>query len=218
MIRGVIFDMDGLMFDSERASMQLWEQELSKQGFVYTEAIGNQIRGRNGEGIRRVLEAAYGPTFDFTPVRNGVRTGLMRRIDEVGVDVKPGLYPLLDWLSAQGIPLAIASSSRRTSVERYCTAAGVLDKFTALICGDQVTCSKPDPQIFYLAAETLGVSPAECLVLEDSFNGVRAGAAGGFVTVMVPDMDQPTPEIQALYTAKADDLNQVLAMLQAGQL
>ena len=216
MIRGVIFDMDGLMFDTERVSMVMWDRELGRQGFRYSPEIGNSIRGRNGEAIRRILEETYGPGFDFMQALQGVRADMLQRLEEHGIDVKPGLYPLLDWLEEQKIPMAVASSSRRDSVERNCRKAGVLDRFRTLVCGDQVTHSKPDPEIFRIAAAALGVEPAECLVLEDSFNGVRAGAAGGFITVMVPDLDAPTPEIDALYTAKCDSLHEVLARLKAG--
>lgn len=218
MIRGVIFDMDGLMFDTERVSMQMWERELAKQGFTYTDQVGNSIRGRNGEAIRRIMEETYGPGLDFMAAAQGVRADMMERADTVGVDVKPGLYDLLDWLGEQKLPLAVASSSRRVSVEKHCGRAGVLNRFQTLVCGDQVTHSKPDPEIFLLAAKELGVEPGESLVLEDSFNGVRAGAAGGFITVMVPDLDQPTPEIDALYTAKASSLSEVLELLRAGRL
>ena len=216
MIRGVIFDMDGLMFDTERVSMVMWDRELGKQGFRYSAEIGNSIRGRNGEAIRRILEETYGPGFDFMQALQGVRADMLQRLEEQGIDVKPGLYPLLDWLEEQKIPMAVASSSRRESVERNCRKAGVLERFQTLVCGDQVTHSKPDPEIFRLAARALGVEPAECLVLEDSFNGVRAGAAGGFVTVMVPDLDAPTPEIEALCTARCSSLQEVLERLKAG--
>ena len=218
MIRGVIFDMDGLMFDTERASMQVWDQQLAKHGWTFTPQLGNAIRGCNDAGICSTLTQAYGPGFEYVPVRDGVRTGLIRLLDTQGMPVKPGLRELLAWLREQGIPCAVASSSRRVTVEHHCAHAGVLDAFDHLVCGDMVTHSKPDPEIFCKAAQLLGVEPAECLVLEDSFNGVRAGAAGGFVTVMVPDMDQPTPEIQALYTHRADSLLDVLEWLKSGRL
>lgn len=218
MIKGVIFDMDGLMFDTERASMRVWGQQLAKHGWQFTPELGNAIRGRNDAGIRAVLEEAYGPDFEYVPVRDGVRVGLIELLDAEGMPVKPGLRELLAWLEENHIPRSIASSSRRVSVEHHCKGAGVMEYFDTLICGDMVTHSKPDPEIFLLAAKTMGVAPEECLVLEDSFNGVRAGHAGGFVTVMVPDMDAPTPEIDALYTRKAESLLDVLAWLKAGEL
>ena len=91
-------------------------------------------------------------------------------------------------------------------------------RFKAIISGEMVTRSKPDPEAFLLGAKAIGVAPASCLVLEDSHNGVRAGAAGGFVTVMVPDLMPDTPEMQGLYTMKCDNLNQVLDKLKAGEL
>lgn len=218
MVQGVIFDMDGLMFDTERLSMELWGAQLAAQGFAFTPAMGKAIRGRNDEGIRAVLGQQLGPTLDYDKARNGVRAEMLRRLDQEGMPVKPGLNPLLAWLKAQGVPCAVASSSSRASVEHHCRAAGVWAGFSAVVCGDMVTHSKPHPEIFLRAAQALGVPPQQCLVLEDSFNGVRAGHAGGFITVMVPDMDQPTPEIDALYTAKASSLEQVLGWLRAGQL
>ena len=218
MINGVIFDMDGLMFDTERASMRVWGEQLAQRGWQFTPALGNAIRGRNDAGIRAVLEQAYGPDFSYVPVRDGVRAGLLQLLDTEGMPVKPGLRELLEWLAENNIPRAIASSSRRVSVEHHCKSAGVMEYFDTVICGDMVTHSKPYPEIFLLAAKTMGVAPAQCLVLEDSFNGVRAGHAGGFVTVMVPDMDQPTPEITALYTRKADSLLTVRDWLKNGAL
>ncbi len=218
MIRGVIFDMDGLMFDTERVSMRVWNEQLAKHGWTFTEELGNRIRGCNDAGICAALTAGYGPNFEYVPVRNGVRQRLAQLLDEEGMPVKPGLTQLLDWLRAHHIPCAVASSSRKATVEHHCKQAGVLEYFDHLVCGDMVQHSKPDPEIFLKAAQLLNVAPAECLVLEDSFNGVRAGAAGGFVTVMVPDLDQPSPEISALYTAKADSLLTVRDWLENGTL
>lgn len=218
MIRGVIFDMDGLMFDTERISMQVWGQQLAKHGWNFTEELGNRIRGRNDSGIRSALTAAYGPAFAYEPVRNGVRACLAQLLDEEGVPVKPGLVELLQWLREHQIPCAVASSSQSVTVEHHCKQAGVLEFFDHLVCGDMVQHSKPDPEIFLKAAALLEVLPQECLVLEDSFNGIRAGAAGGFVTVMVPDLDQPSPEICALYTAKANSLLTVRDWLESGKL
>lgn len=218
MIRAVIFDMDGLMFDTERPSIAYWQEALAEQGFVMTDGMASRIRGRNEEGIEQVLCGLFGPGLNY-PRAQAAQRARMARLDGAGLlRAKPGLYELLGWLGQKGIPRAVASSSRRVSVEGHLRTAGVLDAFDAVVTGDDVTRSKPDPEIFLKAAAALGALPGHTLVLEDSPNGVRAGAAGGFMTVMVPDMDPPTPELAALYTAEAGSLHEVLAMLQAGRL
>mgnify|MGYP000375383104 CR=1 FL=1 len=131
---------------------------------------------------------------------------------------KPGLDELIAYLEAQHIPMVVASSSRMTSILRHLNNWHMTDHFKALISGEQFSASKPDPEIFLTAAKALGTVPAETLVLEDSYNGVRAGAAGGFVTVMVPDLMQPTEEIAQLYDRKCEDLLEVRDLLIEGKL
>lgn len=131
---------------------------------------------------------------------------------------KPGLDELLAWLDANHIPMAVASSSRVHVIEGNLNNWGLTHYFKALVSGQQVKHSKPDPEIFLLAAEKLGTAPAHTLVLEDSYNGVRAGAAGGFVTVMVPDLLPADDEMRGLYTMECTSLNEVLAKLKTGEL
>ena len=130
---------------------------------------------------------------------------------------KPGLDELLAWLDANHIPMAVASSSRVHVIEGNLNNWGLTHYFKALVSGQQVKHSKPDPEIFLTAAKALGTTPAETLVLEDSYNGVRAGAAGHFVTVMVPDMAPANDEMRRLYTAECCDLYEVLDGLQKGR-
>lgn len=217
MIQGVIFDMDGLMFDTERLSMDAWREESKKMGYIFTPEVGKAVRGRNDADIREIMKEFYGPELDYTALRDGVRGRMDAQMLEEGVPVKPGLYELLGWLKEQGIPRALASSSRLKTVEMRCRIAGIWEDFDRVVCGDMVEHSKPQPDIFLRAAREIGVDPAHSIVLEDSFNGVRAGAAGGFITVMVPDLDEPTPEIEALYSAKAKSLTEVLERLKQGE-
>lgn len=217
MIEAVIFDMDGLMFDTERPSIRFWQEVLAERGFRLTDAMASRIRGGNEAHIRRTLEELFGPDLDFRAAQDA-QYERMRRLDEGALRIKPGLAELLAWLEERRIPRAIASSSLRGMIDGHLAAAGLAGRFDAILSGEMVSRSKPDPEIFLKAAAALGVPPARCLVLEDSPNGVRAGAAGGFVTVMVPDMDPPTPELAARFTAAARDLHEVLGWLRAGRL
>ena len=190
MIQGVIFDMDGLMFDTERIWATLWEPALAGLGLSYKEGLDEAARGTAGDSMRAVLRRFYGPDCD--PDR------IIEALHKQGETAflapppkKPGLDEILAWLEQRHIPMVVASSSRMASIRHHLDGWGLTHYFKAVISGEQFTSSKPDPEIFYRAAEMLGTAPEHTLVLEDSYNGVRAGAAGGFVTVMVPDLAQP---------------------------
>ena len=217
MINGVIFDMDGLMFDTERMWATFWEPALAALGLEYKEGLAEAERGTAGETSRNIVRQFYGKDCDA----NAIIDSLHRVADEEfqkPVPKKPGLDGLLAWLDANHIPMAVASSSRVHVIEGNLNNWGLTHYFKALVSGQQVKHSKPDPEIFLTAAKALGTAPAETLVLEDSYNGVRAGAAGGFVTVMVPDLAQPDDEMRRLYTAECASLHEVRRMLEEGRL
>ena len=198
MINGVIFDMDGTMFDTERMWATFWDPALKALGLPYKEGLAEAARGTAGETTRNVVRSFYGPDCDA----DGIVESLHRVADEVflsaPVPKKPGLDALLAWLDEQRLPMA-----------HY---------FKAIVSGQHVAHSKPDPEIFLLTAEKLGVEPARCLVLEDSYNGVRAGARGGFITVMVPDLVPADDEMRSLYTMECASLDEVLEKLKNDQL
>ena len=180
MIQGVIFDMDGLMFDTERIWATLWEPALAGLGLSYKEGLDEAARGTAGDSMRAVLRRFYGPDCD--PDR------IIEALHEQGETAflapppkKPGLDEILAWLEQRHIPMVVASSSRMASIRHHLDGWGLTHYFKAVISGEQFISSKPDPEIFYRAAEMLGTAPEHTLVLEDSYNGVRAGAAGGFV-------------------------------------
>ena len=217
MIQGVIFDMDGLMFDTERIWATLWKPALAELGLPYKEGLDEAARGTAGDSMRAVLRRFYGPDCDADRI--------IEALHEQGVIAfqapppkKPGLDELLAWLEQRHIPMVVASSSRMASIRHHLDSWGLTHYFKAVISGEQFVSSKPDPEIFYRAAEMLGTAPEHTLVLEDSYNGVRAGAAGGFVTVMVPDLAQPDDEMRRLYTAECASLHEVRRMLEEGRL
>ena len=128
---------------------------------------------------------------------------------------KPGLRALLSWLRDSAVKTAIATSSERRFVDFYMAHADLEHPFDAIVTGDQVARSKPEPDIFLRAAAELGVSPADCVALEDSYNGIKAAHAAGMRPVMVPDLLPPTPEVERLLYRRVDSLNDVIPILEA---
>ena len=195
MIRGVIFDMDGLMFDTERIWATLWRPALATLGLSYKEGLDVAARGTAGDTMRAVLRRFYGPDCDTDAIIEALHAQAEKAF-QAPPPKKPGLDEILTWLDAQHIPMAVASSSRMASILRHLNNWNMTGHFKAVISGEQFTSSKPDPEIFLTAAKALGTAPSETLVLEDSYNGVRAGARGGFVTVMVPDLSPADDEMR----------------------
>ena len=201
---------------SAQESARSCRAALAALGLPYKEGLAEAERGTAGETSRNIVRSFYGEDCDA----NAIIDSLHRVADkefQKPVPKKPGLDELLAWLDEQHIPMAVASSSRMHIIQRNLDNWGLTHYFKALASGQQVTHSKPDPEIFLLAAQQLGVEPARCLVLEDSYNGVRAGAAGGFVTVMVPDLLPADDEMRSLYTAECKSLTEVLERLKTNE-
>jgi len=195
---GVLFDMDGVIFDSETVSVRCWRKAADELGLEGIDDVYIRCVGTNIASSKAILTEAYGARVD--PAAYLALTN--RFYDEAcaadGLPVKPGAPEILRALKAAGVPMAIASSTSRDYVTRELKEAGLLGFFDAVICGDMVTKSKPDPEIFLKAAAALGVKPCDAVVIEDSYNGIRAAAAGGMHPVMVPDILPPTDEMRRL--------------------
>ena len=218
MIEGVIFDMDGLMFDTEPLWTVAYDEVLPKFGIPEVPPdMPDALRGSSGETTYRILRQFLGEDID-APAIWAEEKAVVHRMLEQGVEKKPGLDELLAYLKEHDIPMAIASSSPAETIAMDLANAGVTEYFGYTISGEEVQRPKPDPQVFLVAAKKMGLDPAKTLVLEDSLNGVRAGAAGGFITVMVPDMIAPTDEIRAIYSRECASLYEVRDLLEAGEL
>lgn len=214
MIQGAIFDMDGLMFDTERLSTEGWMKAGRQLHVPLTEEFVGRFRGTNIAYSRALCKEQFGEDFDYDRAR-AIRTEHVNEHFRLhGAPVKKGLFEFLDWLTAQGIPCAVATSTKRELAEWYLRQANVRQYFSYCIFGDMVEKSKPEPEIFLKAAAGLNRRPEECVVFEDSPNGIAAGKAAGCPVIAIPDIAELTEEMRSGVWACLPDLGEAVRFLQ----
>jgi HAD superfamily hydrolase (TIGR01509 family) len=196
--QAVIFDMDGLLLDSETLALAAFAEACGHFGLGDRREVFIRCIGTNADHGRRVLEDGLGELVDHQAFRQVWDECYARAIGDRPVPVKPGALDLLEYLLAADIPIAIATSTRLERAHLKLQGAGLLQRFPLIVAGDQVPRSKPHPDIYLRAAELLGVQPEKCLALEDSENGVRAALAAGMTVVQIPDLVEPSAEFRAL--------------------
>ena len=207
-VAGVVFDMDGLLIDTEAVWRDAQLAEAEAQGRELPLAVIQGMIGLPWRRSRLLLQAHFGPDFDVEAYGEAVG----RRhavVCKAGVAVKAGVGELLDLLDALGLPRAIATSSNRQAVTEQLGPGGLLARFHAVVGNEDCASHKPHPEPYLNAARALGVEAVSCLALEDSHNGVRSAHAAGMMTVMVPDLLPPTEEIGGLCVAVAETLHEV---------
>ena len=214
MVRGVIFDMDGLMFDTERLATVLWNQVGDELRIDMTEEFLDSFRGQNPTAIRNAFLQRFGREFDFDGCMGRKDELQHRYIEEKGVPLKEGLPELLEYLKGQDIRMAVATSTQQSLAEKMLKIAGVYEYFDAVAYGNKVKRSKPFPDVFQKAAEDLGVPMRECLVLEDSISGVQAGKAAGGYIIHIPDVVVVPEEVKDGITAELRSLRDVIDWIE----
>lgn len=190
-IQAVAFDMDGLMFDTERLANELWIVAGAERGWTLSLELLTSLAGQPESSDRRVLREAYGDSFPYDALRARRIALEADYFQDHEVPLKPGLLELLDFLQARKIPIGLATSTARYRVLPLLGKAGILGRFASILCGDEVEHVKPDPEIYRKTAERLRVAPGNLLVLEDSRAGIAAACAAGAIPVMVPDLLAP---------------------------
>lgn len=199
MIKAVLFDMDGTIFDSEKIYRKAWRAVFHKLGLdaCYNEESMRAITGRDHDEIHDYLRSLLGHEFDYEEEMKYKSKIIFEIVDEDGLSCKPGVPEIFDELHKMGILCALASATNARRVEKFLTIAGIKEKFDLIVPGGSVPRSKPAPDVFLFTAEKLGVKPDECLVAEDSENGVLAGYAAGMRVVFVKDLMDLTPAANA---------------------
>lgn len=198
MIRAALLDMDGTLFDTERLYMEGWIKGSQKYGYELTLGQICAFHGRSARDNEALYKSWFGEDAPYWEVRK-IRTEYMKeKLRKEGVPLKPGLFDLLNTLREKHITICIATGTGRADAEERWRNAGIAGYVDASVCGDEVTKSKPDPEIFLRAASKAGENPGDCIVFEDSLNGVRAGHSAGCHVFAVPDIDPVTPEMEAL--------------------
>jgi beta-phosphoglucomutase family hydrolase len=212
--KAVIFDMDGTMFNTEYLASLAWEKAGKKLNYSITEDVLSQVRGRNMTDAIQIFSHIYGTDRVYKEAKVLRDQYVATMIEQDGIPIKKGLIEILTFLKNENKKIAVATSSKCEIAKRYLKETGVYDYFQAHIYGDMVKNSKPDPEIFLIAAKTLGVNPAECLVLEDSKAGIRAGKNAGMCSILIPDLTPPDKDMKADAYLICNDLLEVLALLK----
>ncbi len=217
-LRAVIFDMDGLLIDTEKHLVRCWCQAAQEMGFDMQRRHALHIRSLAGKYAAPYLKSELGEDFDYFRVRERRKELVAQALAEYGLERKKGALELLKWLKEKGIRAAVATATDEERATRYLSEIGVLSYLDRVVCATMVENGKPMPDVYLYACRQLGERPQDCLALEDSPNGVLSAWRAGCGVVMVPDLTQPDEEIRPILTGLAPDLSAVIPLIeQMGQ-
>ncbi|WP_010256144.1 HAD family hydrolase [Treponema primitia] len=204
--RAVIFDMDGLMLDTERPAIVMWTKAAKELGWELPEEIGLKTIGRDEESTRQIIVDFCSPGFPYEKTRELMRDLIFNQGEKEGIPHRPGLLVLLNHLSRLKLPLGVATSTPREIARWKLEKAGILERFSVMACGDEVERGKPAPDIFLLAAKRLDQAPQNCIGFEDSPAGLTALHAAGIPSVFVKDLVEPPEEVLRWVWRRCGDL------------
>ncbi|MBO4809355.1 MAG: HAD family phosphatase [Lachnospiraceae bacterium] len=210
----VVFDMDGVIFDSERAVMNCWLKLADKYGIENIEKPYLACTGTTVQKTKQIMLEAYGDDFPYDEYAKEASRMYHEKYDGGRLPMKSGVIEILDFLKGNGKKIALASSTRKETVINQLRDAKIIDYFDEVITGDMVTKSKPEPDIFLLACEKIGVKPNRAYAIEDSFNGIRAAFRGGLKPIMVPDLLPADQEMREKAEEVIDNLDNVVLYLR----
>ena len=194
-IRTVIFDMDGVLFDTEKVYLDVWTKVCEKYGYKMTKEIYCKVIATGRENVKRVFKKEFGDNIPIEEMYKEKDNNLAIELEKC-IPVKDGAYELLRHLKKKNYKLALATSASKERMEKQLNEADFRDLFNEVVCRDEVRETKPNPEIFLKAANKLSVNPKECIVIEDSLAGVKAAHRGNMIPIHVVDLKEVDEEIK----------------------
>jgi len=213
-VRGVIFDMDGLLLDTERIFKQAYQEAAQQHGILLDDGVYEQMIGLRADASQRVLREHLGPTAPSAAIIESARHCYYMQIEKEGVPLRPGVLEIFDYLEAEKLPAAVATSTHYELALIKLRAVKLIDRIVGVVSGDQVKQGKPAPDIYLAAAELIGLPPQDCLALEDSPPGVVAARKADCVTILVPDLQAPNEITRSMANFIYPSLNAVAEALR----
>lgn len=213
MICAVIFDMDGVLIDTEKHYNAAWCQAATEAGFPFTREHALLLRSCEAKEGEKLMQGIFGPSFDYYAIRERRRELVRERLAQYGLEKKPGVEETLRFLRAKGIKTAVATATALDITKSHLTTIGVSDLFDSIVSAKNVAHGKPEPDVYLYACEQIGERPQDCMAVEDSPNGIMAAYRAGLRTVMVPDLTQPDEELTKYLYACVNSLSDLCELV-----
>lgn len=213
MIHAVIFDMDGVLIDTEKHYNAAWCQAATEAGFPFTREHALLLRSCEAKEGEKLMQGIFGPSFDYYAIRERRRELVRERLAQYGLEKKPGVEETLSFLRAKGIKTAVATATALDITKSHLTTIGVCELFDSIVSAKNVAHGKPEPDVYLYACEQIGERPQDCMAVEDSPNGILAAYRAGLRTVMVPDLTQPDEELTKYLYACVNSLSDLCELV-----
>ncbi len=216
MYKAVVFDMDGVLIDTEKIYRQSWKKNAATIGMSEDEMEHwcDWIAGGNTESNARLFKSIRGEDFDYLAFRQRTMDLFNEHVAKYGIDIKPYVEDTLKFLKEKGIKIAVATSTSRDRAMQRLESVHIAEYFDEMVCGDEIAKGKPDPDIYYRACEKLGIEPEMAVAVEDSMNGVVSASVAGLYTVMVVDLIKPNETTEEYADETLYDIRDMWSLFQ----